>query len=74
MIMTAFNSLPGRALRIVAGFAVSLWGFTFGVPAALFVQTVGVTLAVFALADICVVRDLGLGRRASAITTREKHA
>ena len=74
MLMTVSNSIPGRALRVVAGCAVSLWGFTVDVPAALLVQTAGVTLAVFALADICVVRDLGLGRRASATATREKHA
>jgi len=74
MIMTVLNSLPGRVLRFVGGFAIALWGFTFDVPAALFVQTIGITMAVFALADICVLRALGMGRRTSATVTREKHA
>jgi hypothetical protein len=73
MIMTVLNSLPGRLLRFVGGFAIALWGFTFEVPAALLVQTIGITMAVFALADICVLRALGVGRHAAA-ARREQHA
>ena len=74
MIMTVLNSLPGRVLRFVAGIAIALWGFTFGVLPALFVQSVGITMAVFALADICVLRALGVGRHAAVAGTREQHA
>lgn len=73
MITTALNSLPGRVLQFAAGAALSLWGFTFAVPQGLLVQTVGVTIAVFALADISVLRALRSGGRRQA-AAREKHA
>ena len=73
MIATILNSIPGRVLRFAAGAALSLWGFTFVVPTGLFVQTLGVTLAIFALADISVLRALGAGGKVVKVV-REKHA
>ena len=49
VITTILNSIPGRVLRFAAGSALSLWGFAFAVPEGLFVQTLGVAIAVFAL-------------------------
>lgn len=74
MITTVLNSLPGRVLRFAAGSALALWGFTFTVTQGLFVQTLGVTIAVFALADISVLRALHIGDRRPRTATREKHA
>jgi hypothetical protein len=72
VFISVLNSLPGRLLRFIAGFAIATWGFTFGVPAALVVQTIGITMAVFALADICVLRAPGVQPRAAAATVAGK--
>jgi len=79
VITTILNSLPGRVLRFVAGAALALWGFAFAVPEGLVVQTLGVTIAVFAIADISVLRALHIGGRPTTTavggnTVREKHA
>lgn len=74
MLTTILNSLPGRVLRFAAGSLLALWGFTFAVPQALVVQTLGVTIAVFALADISVLRALHIGERRQSGAVREKHA
>lgn len=70
---TILNSIPGRVLRFAAGSAISLWGFSFAVPEGLVVQTLGVTMAVFALADVSVLRAIGVGGRAVKFAN-ERHA
>ena len=72
MITTVLNSLPGRALRFVAGSAIATWGFDFGLPEALFVQTFGITIAIFAIANVSVLKAVGIGQHRAV--AHEKHA
>lgn len=54
MSRTLLRSPVGRAVRFLAGAVITVWGFDLGLPLALFVQAAGVTVSVFAIANICV--------------------